>query len=199
MIVVVDYGMGNLRSVAKALTKVGAKVKVSAQPADIRKAKKIVLPGVGAFGDAVQELKKRGLFYPTIKEVKNGKPFLGICLGMQLLFEKSSENPRVKGLCLVKGSVKRFSKKVKIPQIGWNQVRVRKGSPLFKGITNNSYMYFCHSYYVVPKDKKVVAAKTHYNVYFTSVIHNKNIFGVQFHPEKSQELGLKVLRNFVKL
>lgn len=199
MIVVIDYGMGNLRSVAKALAKVGAKVVVSSRPADIKKAEKIVLPGVGAFGDAVKELKRRRLFNPIKEEVKKGKPFLGICLGMQLLLEKSSENPGVKGLGLIKGAVKRFSKKVKVPQIGWNQIKIKKGCPLFEGIPNSSYVYFCHSYYAVPKNKNVVATRTSYNVNFASAVYDKNIFAVQFHPEKSQKLGLKILRNFVKL
>lgn len=199
-IVVVDYGMGNLRSVSKALEKVGAKVKVSSSPKDILRADKLVVPGVGAFKDAMAELKSRRLIEPIKKFVGTGKPFLGLCLGLQLIFSKSEEGGRIKGIGLVKGKVIKFkSKKLKIPHMGWNQLKVRGECPLLKGIPERTYVYFVHSYYAVPENNKYVAAWTDYGVRFPSVICSKNIYATQFHPEKSQELGLKILRNFVKL
>jgi len=207
MIIVVDYGMGNLRSVSKAIEKVGAKVKISSSPKDILTADKLILPGVGAFKDAMEELKSHRLIEPIKKFVGAGKPFLGLCLGLQLIFSKSEEGGVNKGLNLIKGRVVKFkSKKLKIPHMGWNQLRVEgRGSrveekcPLLKGVPEGTYVYFVHSYYAVPEDNKCVAAWTDYGVRFPSVICSKNIYATQFHPEKSQELGLKILRNFVKL
>lgn len=200
MIIVVDYGMGNLRSVSKALEKVGAKVKVSRVPKDILRADKLVLPGVGAFKDAMAELKSRRLIEPIKRFVGTGKPFLGLCLGLQLIFSKSEEGGPNKGLDLIKGKVVRFrSKKLKIPHMGWNQLKMRAGCPLLKGIPEGTSVYFVHSYYAVPDDNGCVAARTDYGVKFPSVICSNNIYATQFHPEKSQELGLKILRNFVNL
>ena len=207
MILVVDYGMGNLRSVSKALEKVGAKVKISSSPKDILRADKLIVPGVGAFKDAMAELRSRRLIEPIKKFVGTGKPFLGLCLGLQLIFSKSEEGGQIKGLGLIKGKVVKFrSKKLKIPHMGWNRLKVRgrvppkrDKCPLLKGIPEGTYVYFVHSYYAVPANNKYVAAWTDYGVKFPSVICSKNIYATQFHPEKSQEPGLKILRNFVKL
>lgn len=200
MIVIIDYGMGNLHSVGKALEKVGAKVKISSNPKDILKANKLVLPGVGAFKEAIQELKKRKLIKPIIRQIKKGKLFLGLCLGLQLLFEESEEGGKVKGLGILSGRVKKFSSRLKIPHMGWNQIKKKKPNcPLFKNIPEESYMYFVHSYYVAPQDKSVIAATTNYGVDFTSVVWKDNIYAFQGHPEKSQNLGIKILENFVRL
>ena len=222
MIIIVDYGMGNLRSVSKALEKVGAKVKVSGDPKDVLRAEKLIVPGVGAFRDAMAELNSRRLIAPIKEFVGSGKPFLGLCLGLQLIFSESEEGGMSKGLGLIKGKVVRFkSKKLKIPHMGWNQLwtadsgqrsAVRKDlhaerctlnaktfCPLLKGIPEGAYVYFVHSYYAVPDNKRCVAAWTDYGVKFPSVICSDNIYATQFHPEKSQETGLKILRNFIKL
>jgi len=202
MIVVIDYGLGNLASVYNALTFLGANPKISDSPKDIEKAEKIVLPGVGAFGDAMKGLEKRGLAEAIKKSLAAGKTYLGICLGLQALFEKSEEG-EAGGLGIFKGRVKRFREKdgIKVPQIGWNGV-VHSPQPidhrLMKGIPDGSYFYFDHSYYVEPEDKSIVAATTDYGITFTSMVWRKNIYAVQFHPERSQGLGLKLLENFVK-
>lgn len=199
-VVIVDYGMGNLRSVSKAFEKVGAKVTVSDRPKVIARADKLVVPGVGAFRDAMAELKSRRLIGPIKEFVADGKPFLGLCLGLQLIFSRSEEGGSSKGLDLIKGRIVRFrSAKLKIPHMGWNQLSGINGCPLLKGIPTGSYMYFVHSYYADPSGKDCVAAWTDYGVRFPSVICSDNIYATQFHPEKSQELGLKILRNFVKL
>ena len=199
-IVLIDYGMGNLHSVGKALEKSGAKVKISSNPKDILKADKLVLPGVGAFKEAMRELKKRKLIKPIIQHIKKGKVFLGLCLGLQLLFEESEEGGRVKGLNILKGCVKKFSAKLKIPHMGWNQIKIKKNNcPLFKNIQDKSYLYFVHSYYAAPKDKAIIAAVTNYGINFTSVVWKDNTYAFQGHPEKSQRLGLKILENFVRL
>jgi len=199
MIAVIDYGAGNLKSVTNALDFLKAKYKVTSNPEDIEKAGKIIFPGVGSFGDCVKALKKRKLF-GTLKQQIIKKPYLGICLGLQILFESSQESPGIKGLSILKGKNKKFSGKLKVPQIGWNSIKITtKKSKLMKGIKDNSYFYFVHSYYVVPKDKKITLTKTNYGEEFTSSIETGNIFGVQFHPERSGEIGLKVLKNFVEL
>jgi glutamine amidotransferase len=199
-IVLIDYGMGNLHSVGKALEISGAKVKISSKPEDILKADKLVLPGVGAFKEAMRELKKRKLIKPIIQHIKKGRVFLGLCLGLQLLFEESEEGGKAKGLGILKGRVKKFSAKLKIPHMGWNQIKKKKqAGPLFKNIPDNNYMYFIHSYYAAPKDKSVIAAATNYAIDFTSVIWKDNIYAFQGHPEKSQKLGLQILGNFARL
>lgn len=199
MIIVIDYGMGNLHSVRKALEVVGAKVKVSSRPEDIKKSGKIVFPGVGSFGEAMKELKRRKLAEPIKNAVKEGKPFLGLCLGLQLLFEKSEEAPGVKGLGILRGEVKRFRlKDLKVPHMGWNIIKGPR-SGILKNIPKDAYMYFVHSYYVKPKDRKVTLTMTDYGINFVSGVCKDNIFGLQFHPEKSQALGLKILENFVNL
>ena len=218
MIAIIDYGMGNIHSVQKALEYCGAKTQVTNKAKDIRIADKAILPGVGAFKDAMDELEKQDLIKTLNDHIKNKKPFLGICLGMQLLFEASEEAKGVRGLCILKGRVKRFDSSGssgssrKIPHIGWNQLKIsatkRGGSannfggkseicPLLKSIPDNSYVYFCHSYYPQVKDKKIIATTTDYGTDFTSIVWQDNIYGVQFHPEKSQEVGLKILKNFV--
>ena len=205
MIVVVDYGMGNLHSVRKALEVVGAKAKVSSRPEDIRRASKIVFPGVGAFGEAMKELNRRSLVGPIKGAIEAGVPFLGLCLGLQLLFEKSEEAPGVKGLSVLRGEVKRFRvKDLKVPHMGWNSIayslKLKAVScKLFKGVPNNSYMYFVHSYYVKLKDPKIVLTKTNYGDDFVSGICKDNVYAFQFHPEKSQALGLRILKNFIEL
>jgi len=206
MIAVIDYGMGNLRSVEKALEVVGAKAKVTSRPSDLKKCKKIVFPGVGAFGDSMKELKKLGLVEPIKESIASGKPFLGLCLGLQLLFEKSEEAPGVKGLCVLKGESKKFrfkDKSLKVPHMGWNGIKAAspklEAAGILKGVPSGSYMYFVHSYYVRPEDKSVILTTTGYGTDFVSGICLDNIYGFQFHPEKSQGLGLKILENFVKL
>lgn len=207
MIAVIDYGMGNIRSVQKALELVGAKTKVTLRSTDIAKCDKLVFPGVGAFGDAMRELKRRRLIDPIKESIKDGKPFLGLCLGMQLLFDKSEEAPGVKGLSVFSGVVKRFKfpkAGLKVPHMGWNNVVAGSGlsvsgKRVLKGVPDGAYMYFVHSYYVKPEDKEVILTTTDYGIDFVSSVCRDNIYGFQFHPEKSQELGLKILKNFVEL
>ncbi len=194
--------MGNIHSVQKALESMGAKTIVANKPDDIKASDKAVLPGVGAFDDAMQELKRQNLISALNEHIKSKKIFLGICLGMQLLFEESEEARESKGLGILKGVVKKFENKdnLKVPHMGWNQLKVKNSAcPLLKGVADNSYVYFCHSYYPKPYDRRLIAATTDYGIDFTSVLWQDNIYGVQFHPEKSQEVGLKILRNFVNL
>ena len=198
MIAIIDYGMGNLRSVQKALEKVGATAQITQNSKIIQNADKVVLPGVGAMQPAMEKLTELDLI-PVIQSViKSGKPFLGICLGFQLLFESSTEGGKTEGLGILKGRVERFSK-LKIPQIGWNQLHIKNGSPILKNINESANVYFCHSYFVIPSDSDVIAATTDYACEFTSAICQDNVFGVQFHPEKSQAVGLQILKNFSQL
>ena len=199
MIAIVDYGIGNLASVRKAFAKVGAEAKVTSSPDEIAGAEKVVLPGVGAFGKAAEHLAVHGLVEPLRQAISDGKPFLGICLGMQLLFEASEEAPGVKGLGLFKGNVKRFEGVPKVPQIGWNEVRQAKSSPLFASIPESAFFYFVHSYYVVPRDSATVLAFADYGGEYAAAVGKDNVCGVQFHPEKSQAWGLALLNNFAKL
>ncbi len=201
MIAVVDYGMGNLRSVSKAIEHVGAPVKVTRNPQDLKDAKGIVLPGVGAFKDAVRNLKEFGLWEAIVREIEKGKPFLGICLGLQLLFEKSYEFGETEGFGFIEGEVVKFDLPAdfKIPHMGWNQVYKKKESEFLREIKEGEFFYFVHSYYVKPKNKNVVLTETDYGIYFTSAIEKENIFATQFHPEKSQRAGQKLLENFVKI
>lgn len=189
--------MGNLLSVAKALEKVGANVKVSGRPEDVLSAEAVVLPGVGAFGQAMENLKNAGLDRAILRVIKEGKIFLGLCLGLQLLFAKSEEDAGVKGLEILKGRVVKFKGKMKIPHMGWNQLKIRKDVPLLKGLPDNLFMYFVHSYYVVPEDKSVIATITEYGKEFVSMVHQDNVFATQFHPEKSEKNGLIILKNFI--
>ncbi|RMD47231.1 MAG: imidazole glycerol phosphate synthase subunit HisH [Aquificota bacterium] len=198
MITVVDYGMGNLRSVAKALEKVGFDVKVSSNKKDIENAKAIVVPGVGAFGDAIHNLERFDLLDAVIKSIKEGKPYLGICLGLQILFEYGYEFGEHEGLGILKGKVIRFENKegYKVPHMGWNQVWIKQKEGLFSNIKEGEYFYFVHSFYAVPSEEKDIASITDYSVDFCSAVQKDNVWAVQFHPEKSQKAGLKLLENF---
>lgn len=203
MIAIIDYGMGNIKSVYKALIKVGADAVVTSSPQTIKEAKAIILPGVGAFADCMNNLKELNLIDCILDEIKAGKPFLGICLGLQLLFTQSEEFGLTKGLNVFEGTVKRFSfdasVNLKVPHMGWNTVKQIKDCPLFNGIKDNSYFYFVHSYYVLPKDISIAVATTNYGIDFTPMVHKDNVYAVQFHPEKSQSVGLKMLANFCRL
>ena len=196
MIAVVDYGMGNLRSVQKGFEKVGLEAIVTSDIKTIESASRIVLPGVGAFTDCMNNLEDRGLIEPVIRGIEKGKPFLGICLGLQLLFEESEEFGNRKGLGVIKGKVKRFPKgDLKVPHMGWNSIKKVKDTPILADLADDSYLYFVHSYYVLP-DEDVTATTTGYGMEFTSSIVKDNIFACQFHPEKSQADGLKILKAF---
>lgn len=199
MIAIVDYGIGNLRSVEKALQHVGACVQVTADPAALEAAQGVVLPGVGAFGDGTAQLRARGFVGPLEAVAAAGKPLLGICLGMQLLFGESEEMGRFAGLGLLPGRVRRFSAGLKVPHIGWNQVHIVRPSPLLEGVAQDSYAYFVHSYYADPAEESTVLATTDYGGAYASIVGRGRLFGLQFHPEKSQEVGLQMLRNFVAL
>ncbi len=199
MIAIIDYGMGNLRSVQRAFEYVGAEVVVTAQRETIESASAVVLPGVGAFGKAMSNLEQEGLTDVIRQVIAQGRPFLGICLGLQLLFEDSDEMGQHKGLGVFGGKVKRFEVDLKVPQIGWNQIHVQQASRLLEGVADGSYAYFVHSYYVVPADPEIVLAATDYEIDYASIIGQDNVFGIQFHPEKSQAVGLRILRNFMRL
>jgi len=203
MIALLDYGSGNLRSAQKALLKAGADVRVVKSPKEIGEARAMVLPGVGAFDDCINALRKQELLQAARDFIKTGKPFLGICVGYQALFERSEEfNSCAAGLGIFKGSVVRFTERpgLKIPQIGWNQLEIVKANcPLYRGIENGSYVYFVHSFYPQPADKSIVATRTDYGDVFASSVWRDNVFATQFHPEKSQKIGLQLLKNFLEL
>jgi glutamine amidotransferase len=203
VIALIDYGSGNLRSVHKALLKVGAEVRIARLPNEIEDADAAVLPGVGAFDDCIQALQKQAMLDASLKFIKSGRPFLGICVGYQALFERSEEfNSCAAGLSLFKGSVVRFSNgdRLKIPQIGWNQLEIAQSNcPLYKGIENGSYVYFVHSFFPKPVDESIVATRTTYGQTFASSVWRDNVFATQFHPEKSQNVGLRLLSNFVEI
>ncbi|MGH7849654.1 MAG: imidazole glycerol phosphate synthase subunit HisH [Thermodesulfobacteriota bacterium] len=200
MIAIVDYGMGNLRSVSKAFQSQGFNVNVTRDPGDIRNASGLVLPGQGAFGDCVKNLEENGIFH-TIKEfIQSGKPYLGICLGLQVLFEGSEESPGVAGLGLFGGKVVRFpsfkKERLKVPHMGWNRIGIRKKTALLEGVPDGSWFYFVHSYFPVPEDEGIIAITCTYGLEFTAAVATGNIFACQFHPEKSSTHGLRLLRNF---
>jgi glutamine amidotransferase len=201
MIAIVDYGMGNLRSVQKAFEKVGHRAAVTNDPAQIAAAAKVVLPGVGAFEDAIGELRRRDLVKPLRSAIDSGRPFIGICLGLQLLFDVSYEGGKHSGLGVLRGEVVRFDvpAEYKVPHMGWNQLHIRRPAPVLKGLAEGTYAYFVHSYYVVPQDEGVIATETDYPRPFTSAIWRDNLFATQFHPEKSQADGLQMLKNFAEL
>ena len=201
MIVIIDYQMGNLRSVQKAFERVGHEAVVTSDPTAIASASHVVLPGVGAFADALAELKRRKLVAPIRAVIDANRPFLGICLGLQLLFDTSYEDGEHRGFGIIPGQVRRFELPAgfKVPHMGWNQVSLPRDSPIFAGIEDESYFYFVHSYYVVPDDKSVVAGMATYSEPFCAMIRKKNLFATQFHPEKSQQNGLQVLKNFAEL
>ena len=199
MIAIIDYGMGNLRSVQKAFEAVGAEARVTHSVRDILTADKVVLPGVGAMGPAMLKLQELALTGPIRKVIQDGKPFLGICLGMQLLFDKSSEGGFAQGLKVLPGSVERFTE-LKVPHMGWNQVNVQAaGRGMFNGFQEGENVYFCHSFFVKPNNVAVAAGITNYGIDFVSAVARENVWGVQFHPEKSQKAGLQILRNFNQL
>ena len=201
MIAIIDYDAGNIRSVEKALLALGQNVIVTADRDEILHADKVILPGVGAFGDAMEKLKQSGLDEVIREVTEKGTPFLGICLGLQLLFEHSDEAPGVEGLGILKGEILRIPDKegYKIPHMGWNSLHLENDGRLFKGIAENSYVYFVHSYYLKAENPSDVAATADYIVDFHAAVEHENIFATQFHPEKSGEIGLQILRNFVTM
>lgn len=199
-ILIVDYGMANLRSVQKAFEKVGHEATISGDPNRLAEADKIVLPGVGAFRDAIARLHEVGLVAPLLEHLRSGKPFFGICLGLQLLFTTSYEDGEHRGLDYFPGEVVRFGNMpgLKVPHMGWNQLRVRKAAPPLEGLPTEASVYFVHSYYVVPRDSYLTATETDYPTPFASAIWQDNVFATQFHPEKSQRVGLEMLRRFAE-
>ena len=198
-ITIIDYGMGNLYSVQNALRSIGAEPVVTSDAAVIAQAEKILLPGVGAFGDCMANLEKSGLIHVIMDSLHSGKPFLGICLGMQLLFEGSDEAPGVKGLGFFKGQVRLLHTELKIPHMGWNSLHIQNSGRLFKGIPENTYVYFVHSYYLQAEDEEIVKATTQYSTCIHASVEKGNVFACQFHPEKSSRWGLKILENFAAL
>lgn len=201
MIAIIDYDAGNIRSVEKAFEYLGVETVTTREAEVILNADKVVLPGVGAFGDAMAKLNEYGLVDVIHKVVEKKIPLLGICLGLQLLFEESEESKGVAGLGILKGCVRRFSENTeyKIPQIGWNSIEIAPSSRLFEGIDNQSYVYFVHSYYLEAEDESVVAATCEYANHFHAAVEKDNVFACQFHPEKSSDTGLKILQNFANL
>jgi glutamine amidotransferase len=201
-IAIIDYGMGNIHSVAKAVALFGARPVITNKKNEISSCAKLVLPGVGAFEDAVAELEKQDLISVIKEQINQKKPFLGICLGLQLLFESSQEAKINKGLGIFKGEVVKFiaGHNLKVPHMGWNDLKIiSENCPLLEGVADNSQVYFCHSYYPKPTDKTVIAATTQYGLDFACVLWKDNVYGAQFHPEKSQDVGMKMIKNFVKL
>lgn len=201
MIAIIDYGAGNLQSVSNALEHMGAPHFIASSPGEIAAADSVILPGVGAFGHAMSEIDKRGMAETVKNAARSGKPFLGICVGMQLLFEGSEENPGVPGLGLLPGKVVRFHEKdgLKIPHMGWNQIKIIGQNPIFAGLSDSPYMYFVHSYCALAGKKEQVSATSEYGMTFDAAVEDGRLFGVQFHPEKSGELGHRILRNFIAL
>lgn len=199
MIAIIDYGMGNLRSVQKGFERMGREAVVTREPRTILDASKVVLPGVGAFPDCMRNLEEYGLIDPVLKSISSGKPFLGICLGLQLLFTESEEFGLSKGLDIIKGKVNRFRVQdpaFKIPHMGWNALSIKRRPPALQDVPDGSYVYFVHSFHVVPEDRGVIATTTNYGTEFVSSVWKDNIFACQFHPEKSQALGLSILKRF---
>ena len=201
MIGIIDYDAGNLRSVEKALQYLGKETIVTRDPEQIRKADKVILPGVGAFGDAMKKLQEYHLDTLIREIADSGKPLLGICLGLQLLFEKSEESPGVEGLGILKGEILRIpaAEGLKIPHMGWNNIRFPNKGRLFAGVPEDAYVYFVHSYYLKAQDEKIVTATTEYGTHIHASVESGNLFACQFHPEKSSHVGLQILKNFAKL
>lgn len=202
MIAIIDYGAGNIQSVYKALKFIGADCKVTSDKDEILNADGAILPGVGSFGDAMDTMTKRGIRDTIIEYTKSGKPFLGICLGLQLLFPESEETPGVKGLGIFKGTITKIpnqNRTLKIPHMGWNNISIKQKNGIFKDIEGEPYVYFVHSFYLKAQDKDIVAATTQYGVEIDAAVQKGNIIATQFHPEKSGEVGLKMLKNFVEM
>lgn len=200
-IAIIDYQMGNLRSVQKGFEKVGHEAQITSNAADIEAAERVVLPGVGAFGDAMVELKRRDLVQPIREAIESGKPFLGICLGLQLLFDVGYEGGEFEGLGVLRGKVVRFElpQPLKVPHMGWNRGIFKRPAPHLAGLADGTYFYFVHSYYVVPEDSQLVAIESQYGHPFCAAVWRDNVFATQFHPEKSQADGLRLLKNFAEL
>jgi len=199
-IVIIDYGMGNLRNVQKGFEWIGFEAKVTRNKKEIEKASAIVLPGVGAFKDCMENLKKYGLIEPLLRSIEKGKPYLGICLGLQILFSESEEFGSQRGLDLIKGKVVKFKPDLehKVPHMGWNTIEKERETPVLKGIESGNFFYFVHSYYVMPAENQWISTFTQYGIPFVSSIWKENLFATQFHPEKSQQKGLRILENFAK-
>ena len=201
MIGIIDYDAGNIKSVEKALQSLGQETAVTRDPETLLQADKVILPGVGAFGDAMGRLRQYGLEEVIHQIAEKGTPFLGICLGLQLLFDSSEESPGVKGLGLLPGKILRIpdGEELKIPHMGWNSLEITPGARLFRGIPQDSYVYFVHSYYLKAEDPAIVAASAQYGVSIHASVERDNVFACQFHPEKSGEIGLRILKNFIEL
>ena len=201
MIAIIDYGAGNLQSVKKAFDFIGAESVITDNPEVINACDRVLLPGVGSFGDAMDSMAKSGLVEAVKQNALSGKPFLGICLGLQLLFEESEESPGVKGLGIFKGKIKKFSPDMglKIPHIGWNSLEIKQKDALFKNVPEDAYVYFVHSYYLHAEDENDIATITNYGIDFHSAVGKNNIFATQFHPEKSGDVGLQILKNFASM
>jgi glutamine amidotransferase len=201
MLAIIDYQMGNLRSVQKGFEKMGHAAAITSDPATLAQADKLVLPGVGAFADAIAELRRRELVEPIRDAIAGGKPFLGICLGLQLLFDVGYEDGEHEGLGILPGEVRRFDvpPEYKVPHMGWNRVHLKRRPPIFAGVEDDAHFYFVHSYYVAPQDDAVVSGVASYPNPFCAMVWRDNLFATQFHPEKSQAVGLQVLKNFAEL
>ena len=201
MIAIIDYDAGNIKSVEKALDFLGQDVVITGEPEKILKADKVILPGVGAFGDAMANLRRTGLDVVIRQVAGRGTPFLGICLGLQLLFERSDEAPGVEGLGILKGEILRIPEKegLKIPHMGWNSLHLENNGRLFRGIEEGAYVYFVHSYYLKAAEESIVKASTEYSVHIHASVEKDNVFACQFHPEKSSDVGISILKNFVEL
>ncbi|MBR3539653.1 MAG: imidazole glycerol phosphate synthase subunit HisH [Eubacterium sp.] len=201
MVTIIDYDAGNMRSVEKAVRYLGEEVRITRKPEEILSAERLILPGVGSFGDAMEKLNGYGLTEVIHSYAESGKPFLGICLGLQLFFEESEESPGVKGLALLPGRIRRIPEGEgrKVPHIGWNDLKLRQGSRLFKGVPEGSYVYFVHSYYLEASIPEQVAARTEYGVKIDAAVEAGSLFACQFHPEKSSETGLRILKNFIEM
>jgi glutamine amidotransferase len=199
MITIVDYKLNNLRSLANTLQRLGCEVRVTSKPEDVRNAAKLVLPGVGAFGDAMRNLRHYGLLEPFVEKVRSGVPTLGICLGMHLLFTESEEFGIHRGLELIPGRVVKLPASLRVPHMGWNQLHLKQSNGLIEGIEESSFVYFVHSFYVSPVSSDIVIATTDYEIEFPAIAHFQNIWATQFHPEKSQRVGERLLDNFARL
>ncbi len=199
MITVVDYKLNNLRSIENTLRRLGHEVKVTSDPADVQAATKLILPGVGAFRDAMANLREYGLLEPFVEKVKAGTPALGICLGMHLLFTESEEFGLHRGLDLLKGRVIKLPTNLRVPHMGWNQLHPKRADALTEGVRSSSFVYFVHSYYVEPESPDIVLATTDYEIEFPAIVHSRNVWATQFHPEKSQRVGERLLENFARL